>query len=34
MLDPKAFDLVKVGKQVLDAYLAGLAVPKTAPAKS
>ena len=30
-LDPTAFDLVKVGKQVLDAYLAGLAAPKTAP---
>jgi TetR/AcrR family acrAB operon transcriptional repressor len=28
MLDPEAFDLVKVGTQVLDAYLAGLAVPK------
>lgn len=27
MLDPKAFDLVRVGQQVLDAYLAGLAVP-------
>jgi TetR/AcrR family acrAB operon transcriptional repressor len=27
MLDPQAFDLVKVGRQVLDAYLAGLAVP-------
>jgi TetR/AcrR family acrAB operon transcriptional repressor len=26
MLDPAAFDLVKVGRQVLDAYLAGLAV--------
>jgi TetR/AcrR family transcriptional regulator, acrAB operon repressor len=24
MLDPEAFDLVKVGKQVLDSYLAGL----------
>lgn len=34
MLDPKAFDLVKVGRQVLDAYLAGLAVPKVAAAKS
>ena len=28
MLDPRAFDLVKTGQQVLDAYLAGLAVPK------
>jgi len=28
MLDPTAFDLVKVGQQVLDSYLAGLAVPK------
>jgi TetR/AcrR family acrAB operon transcriptional repressor len=28
MLDPEAFDLVKVGTQVIDAYLAGLAVPK------
>ena len=27
MLDPRAFDLVQVGKQVLDAYLAGLAAP-------
>lgn len=26
MLDPEAFDLVKVGRQVLDAYLAGLGV--------
>ena len=25
MLDPQAFDLVKVGKQALNAYLAGLA---------
>jgi TetR/AcrR family acrAB operon transcriptional repressor len=31
MLDPKAFDLVKVGQQVLDAYLAGL-VAAPAPA--
>jgi TetR/AcrR family transcriptional regulator, acrAB operon repressor len=31
MLDPKAFDLVRVGKQVLDSYLAGLAVPKMTP---
>ena len=30
MLDPEAFDLVRVGRQVLDAYLAGLAVPKAA----
>jgi TetR/AcrR family acrAB operon transcriptional repressor len=28
MLDPQAFDLVKVGRQVLDTYLAGLAVAK------
>lgn len=28
MLDPDAFDLVKTGQQVLDAYLAGLAVPR------
>jgi TetR/AcrR family transcriptional regulator, acrAB operon repressor len=28
MLDPEAFDLVRVGTQVLDAYLAGLATPK------
>jgi TetR/AcrR family acrAB operon transcriptional repressor len=28
MLDPEAFDLVKVGQQVLDAYLAGLATPR------
>ena len=28
MLDPEAFDLVKVGTQVLDAYVAGLSVPK------
>ncbi len=28
MLDTEAFDLVKVGQQVLDTYLAGLAVPK------
>ena len=28
MLDPEAFDLVKVGQQVLDTYLAGLAVPR------
>jgi TetR/AcrR family transcriptional regulator, acrAB operon repressor len=28
MLDPKAFDLVKVGQDVLDTYLAGLAVSK------
>ena len=30
MLDPAAFDLVQVGKQVLDAYLAGLAAPSAA----
>ena len=28
MLDPEAFELVKVGTQVIDTYLAGLAVPK------
>ncbi len=28
MLDPKAFDLVRTGKQVIDTYLAGLSVPK------
>lgn len=28
MLDPEAFDLVKVGQDVLDTYLAGLAVSK------
>ena len=33
MLDPAAFDLVRVGQQVLDSYLAGLAVPKTALAQ-
>lgn len=27
LLDPSAFDLVKVGEQALDAYLAGLALP-------
>jgi TetR/AcrR family acrAB operon transcriptional repressor len=31
LLDPAAFDLVKVGEQALDAYLAGLALP--APSK-
>ncbi|MBL8303784.1 MAG: TetR family transcriptional regulator, partial [Ideonella sp.] len=30
MLDPRAFDLVQVGKQVLDTYLAGLAAPAPA----
>jgi TetR/AcrR family transcriptional regulator, acrAB operon repressor len=33
MLAPEAFDLVKVGAQVLDTYLAGLATPKP-PAKA
>ena len=28
MLDPGAFDLVRVGSQVIDTYLAGLALPK------
>jgi len=28
MLDPQAFDLVKVGRQVLDTYLAGLAAAR------
>jgi TetR/AcrR family acrAB operon transcriptional repressor len=30
LLDPSAFDLVKVGTQALDAYLAGLALPTLA----
>jgi TetR/AcrR family acrAB operon transcriptional repressor len=30
MLDPSAFDLVKVGSQVIDTYLAGLRMPKAA----
>lgn len=30
LLDPKAFDLEVVGAQALDAYLAGLALPRTA----
>lgn len=30
LLDPSAFDLVKVGEHALDAYLAGLTLPKTA----
>ncbi len=37
MLDPDAFDLVKVGTQVFDTYLAGLTVPRPharAPARS
>lgn len=33
LLDPSAFDLVKVGEQALDAYLAGLALP-TSPSKA
>lgn len=32
LLDPSAFDLVKVGTQALDAYLAGLALPATVSA--
>ena len=28
LLDPSAFDLVKVGEQALDAYLTGLSLPK------
>jgi TetR/AcrR family acrAB operon transcriptional repressor len=28
LIDPSAFDLVEVGEQVLDTYLAGLAVKK------
>ena len=32
MLDPASFDLVRVGRQVLDAYLAGLATPRPARA--
>ncbi len=31
LLDPSAFDLAKVGEQALDAYLAGLALPKPRP---
>jgi TetR/AcrR family acrAB operon transcriptional repressor len=31
MLDPSAFDLVKTGTQVIDTYLAGLALPAKAP---
>ena len=38
LLDPSAFDLVKVGEQALDAYLAGLALPalpsKAKPART
>jgi TetR/AcrR family acrAB operon transcriptional repressor len=30
MLDPQAFDLVRVGTQVIDTYLAGLAIKKVA----
>lgn len=30
MLDPASFDLVRVGREVLDAYLTGLATPKPA----
>ena len=29
MLDPQAFDLVKTGRQVLDAYLAGLSLARS-----
>jgi TetR/AcrR family acrAB operon transcriptional repressor len=32
MLDPTAFDLVRVGGQVIDTYLAGLALPSKTPA--
>ncbi len=32
MLDPRRFDLVEVGTQTLDAYLAGLAADRPAPA--
>jgi hypothetical protein len=32
MLDPEAFDLVRVGKQVLSSYLAGIRT--TAPAEA
>ncbi|MDL2337510.1 MAG: TetR family transcriptional regulator [Pseudomonadota bacterium] len=32
LLDPTAFDLVRVGTQALDAYLAGLVLSKPAPA--
>ena len=31
MLDPSGFNLVKVGSQVLDAYLSGLAAPSPSP---
>lgn len=31
MLDPKAFDLVRVGTQVIDTYLAGLTVGENRP---
>jgi len=34
MLDPGAFDLVRVGTRVIDTYLAGLALPKKAAAAS
>ena len=34
MLDPDAFDLVRTGRQVLDAYLAGLARAEPAPART
>ena len=34
MLDPGAFDLVRVGTQVIDTYLAGVALPKAAAAKA
>src|SRR5882724_6398881 len=33
MLDPKGFDLLKLGQQTLDTYLAGLAAPETASAQ-
>jgi len=33
MLDPEAFDLVKVGRQVLDNYIAGLRPTAEAPAR-
>lgn len=32
LLDPSAFDLVQVGEQALDTYLAGLSLPRPMPA--
>ena len=33
LLDPSAFDLVQVGEQALDTYLAGLSLPRPMPAE-